>query len=56
MKKPIRNINNKNQLHGYNEKYWNNNLLLWIRGNFKKNLSVGYTESHYYKQTRFYIK
>ena len=51
--KNIYNYNSKKQLHGYQEKYWNN--ILRFRGNYKNGLRIGYLEWHYDKETEYYI-
>lgn len=51
--KSIRNYNKKGQLHGYNERY--NNDKISLRGNWKNDTRIGYTESHWAKTTNFYI-
>lgn len=50
----IRNYNEKQELHGYQEWYIIN--ILYNRGNFKNDDEIGYEEWHYFKETNFYIK
>lgn len=51
--KNIRNYNEKEELHGYQE--WHVNGNLYIRVKCKHNLRIGYEEWHN-KQTNFYIR
>jgi hypothetical protein len=55
--KTIKNYNQKQQLHGY-QKYYNIYDVLWFRGNFNRNLMIGYTERHIVIKSRtiYYIK
>ena len=57
MKKQIRNYNKKGQEHGYQELYYDINLLI-IRGNMKNGNEIGYEECHVIlsKMTTFYIR
>lgn len=43
----------KGEFHGYHEWYLGGRL--WLRGNFKHGLHIGYEEHHMYNQTRFHI-
>lgn len=54
MNKNIENINDKGQLHGYVELYWDN--ILTYRANFKNNRLVGYSERHIFFLTEYYIR
>jgi len=55
MKKNIKNYNDKNQWHGYQEWYVINGLLL--RGNMKNGEFIGYVEDHMpIKMTEYYIR
>jgi hypothetical protein len=53
----IKNYNNKQELHGYQEWYYGNDDL-WIRGTAKHDEPIGYEEIHEHKwsQTTFYIR
>jgi len=50
----IYNKNNKNQFHGYQERYDFNNKI-YYRGNYKHNNEIGYEEHHGVKETAYYI-
>ena len=52
--KDIRNYNSKQELHGHQQRYGGG--ILWYRGNVKNNRSIGYVESHNWKETNFYIR
>jgi hypothetical protein len=55
MNKDIRNTNDKNQYHGYQEIYnWTN--VIFLRANYKNNRIIGYFEYHMFEQTTFYIR
>lgn len=54
MKKEIHKYNNKGLAHGYQEIYFRDKL--FVRGNSKNALDIGYNEWHYRKQTNFYIR
>ena len=55
MKKDIKNITSKGQLHGYNPFYFNNKLI-W-RSMYKNNMIIEYHESHgTFKETSFHIR
>ena len=52
--KDITNKNNKGELHGYQEWYHHNHTI-WLRGNVKNGVEIGYEEIHL-KHTTYYIK
>lgn len=54
MKESIRPKNDKGQLHGYQEWYFNS--ILELRCIAKNGFVVGYRESHEYKKTTFTIR
>ena len=58
MNKEIYNKNDKNQFHGYQEWYGNNEV--WLRCKYKNGQPVGYYENHLNdwnpKSTRYFIK
>jgi hypothetical protein len=51
--KNIINYNNKQQYHGYQQ--WHVTNILHHRANYINGNRIGYTESHSWKQTNFYI-
>lgn len=54
--KQIMNRNEKEELHGYQQWYYNN-ITLHIRGNMKNGDNIGYIEWHNYTEiTSFYIR
>lgn len=60
MNKDIKNVNDKGQLHGYQERYTNyyecEQYKLWYRANFKNNILIGYYENHNIIKTNFCIR
>ena len=55
MKENIEPINDKGRFHGHIVQY-NYMDKLWMRGNVKNGLSMGYFELHAIQRTRFYIR
>jgi len=59
------NFNKKNKLHGYQEWYFNTemiyqsddfeNTFIGFRGNFKNGIAYGYHERHQIKETLYWI-
>lgn len=63
MNKDIINKNSKGELNGYQERYFNDNILhyknnsLNVRGNFKNGLVINYCEYHFFnKRTEYNIR
>ena len=54
MKSDIRNVNYKEQYHGYQEWYWGDEL--WFRCNYKNGNPIGYREYYYSKQRLYHIR
>ena len=55
MDKNIETINYKGDLHGYQE-YYNINDMLVYRGNCKNDDDIGYQEYHNVKESEYYIR
>ena len=53
MNKDITNKNDKDEWHGYRQRYWSDKL--WYRGKWKNHNPIGYLEDHHVKLTNFYI-
>lgn len=63
MKEDITNYNSKNELHGYQEWYWDKQCnKLWHRGKWINACTIGYAEyhsdehGHMYKEASFNIR
>ena len=44
------------QFHGYNEWYYDDDIRLWMRCNYKHGREIGYEEWHDARKTTFYIR
>lgn len=53
-KQDIRNKDSKGVFHGY-QQWYSGNGTLWLRTMAKKDLPIGYSESHVDKVTTFFI-
>ncbi len=53
MNEDIKNFDENGNWHGYQQRYWSNNL--WYRGKWKNHYPIGYLEDHHVKLTKFYI-
>lgn len=60
MKEEIYNKNNKDQLHGYQEWYYIDDITLWLRGLYKNGKPINYYECHITDfsphSTRYFIR
>lgn len=57
MNTDIENINDKGELHGYQETYTYFHRKIYIRGKYKNNFAIGYLEWHGHElQTSYYIR
>ena len=54
MTKNVINYNDKGQVHGFQKWYMRN--IIWVMGNYKHNLEIGYNERHVKKTTNFFIR
>ena len=56
MNQETRNYNSESQWHGYQERYSATRSTLTVRGNWKNNEQIGYTEWHTGKETLYFIR
>ena len=57
MNTDIENINDKGELHGYQETYTYFHRKIYIRGKYKNNFAIGYLEWRGHElQTGYYIR
>lgn len=54
--KDIKPKDNNGKNHGYQEWYYDDDIRLWMRCNYKHGREIGYEEWHDARQTRYYIR